>query len=112
MVYRDGLENRFGLTANGGSNPSPSARFMKEYISLIVWAVAIGVAFAFAWKLGYLLRLSNYVDGTREELRKCSWPTRDELKGSTVLVIISVLMIGVFTAVVDFVVISAVRLLI
>ena len=25
MVYRGGLENRFGLTANGGSNPSLSA---------------------------------------------------------------------------------------
>jgi hypothetical protein len=25
VVYRGGLENRFGLTANGGSNPSLSA---------------------------------------------------------------------------------------
>ena len=85
---------------------------MKEYINLMIWAAIVGTAFAFAWKLGYLLRLSNYVDGTREELRKCSWPTREELKGSTILVIISVLMIGVFTAFVDLVVISAVRMIV
>jgi hypothetical protein len=29
VVYRGGLENRFGLTANGGSNPSLSARTGK-----------------------------------------------------------------------------------
>lgn len=85
---------------------------MREYSNLIVLAVIVGTAFAFAWKLGYLLRLSNYVDGTREELRKCSWPTREELKGSTILVIISVLMIGLFTAFVDLVVISAVRMIV
>ena len=85
---------------------------MREYSNLIVLAVIVGTAFAFAWKLGYLLRLSNYVDGTREELIKCSWPTREELKGSTILVIISVLMIGLFTAFVDLVVISAVRMIV
>ncbi|MBI3417452.1 MAG: preprotein translocase subunit SecE [Verrucomicrobia bacterium] len=85
---------------------------MKEYTNLIVWAVIIGAAFAFAWKSGYLQRFSNYIDGTREELRKCSWPTREELKGSTILVILSVLMVGIFTAAVDLVVISAVRLII
>ena len=30
MVYRGGLENRFGVTANGGSNPSLSARIGLE----------------------------------------------------------------------------------
>ena len=30
MVYRGGLENRFGLTANGGSNPSLSASLRSE----------------------------------------------------------------------------------
>ena len=29
VVYRGGLENRFGLTANGGSNPSLSAKTGK-----------------------------------------------------------------------------------
>ena len=40
---------------------------------------------------------------TREELRKCTWPTWDELKGSTVVVMISILLLGVFTVVVDLV---------
>ena len=30
MVYRGGLENRFGLTPNGGSNPSLSASLCSE----------------------------------------------------------------------------------
>jgi hypothetical protein len=29
VVYRGGLENRFGLTPDGGSNPSLSARAIK-----------------------------------------------------------------------------------
>ena len=30
MVYRGGLENRFGLTPDGGSNPSLSASLRSE----------------------------------------------------------------------------------
>ena len=30
VVYRGGLENRFGLTANGGSNPSLSASLRPD----------------------------------------------------------------------------------
>ena len=101
MVYRGGLENRFGFTANGGSNPSPSANFMKEYLSLIIWTVVVTAAFGIAWRMGYLQRLSTYIADTREELRKCTWPTQDELKGSTVLVLVAIVLTGGFTVVVD-----------
>ena len=47
------------------------------------------------------MRLSNYVGETREELRKCSWPTWNELKGSTVVVMISIAILGGFTVAVD-----------
>ena len=61
----------------------------------------VGVVFALLWWKGYLQRLSNYMQETREELRKCTWPTWEELKGSTVLVSISIALLGVFTYVVD-----------
>jgi preprotein translocase subunit SecE len=70
---------------------------------LLIWVAVVGVAFAFAWRKGYLLQLSNYVSQTREELKKCTWPTWAELKGSTVLVAISILLLSGFIVVVDFI---------
>jgi preprotein translocase subunit SecE len=113
VVYRGGLENRFGLTANGGSNPSPSAKneeFVKEYGSYILLFLAAAV-FAVLWKNGQLLRFSNYVQETREELKKCTWPTVDELKGSTVVVMLAILLLGGFTTIVDVVIAFLVKLI-
>ena len=61
----------------------------------------VGAAFAYAWWKGYVTRLADYVRLTREELRKCTWPTWDELKGSTLVVSIAIVMLGVFTYAVD-----------
>jgi preprotein translocase subunit SecE len=36
------------------------------------------------------------------ELQKCSWPTRAELKDSTVVVIVAALLLGLFTSITDF----------
>jgi len=74
---------------------------MKNTTSLIVWSVIILVAFAFAWRAGWIARLAKYVEETREELRKCTWPSRDELWGSTVLVMVSTALLGVFTVIVE-----------
>ncbi len=63
--------------------------------------VVIGVAFGLAWWKGYITRISNYFQEMREELRKCAWPTWDELKGSTVVVTIAIVLIGAFTYGVD-----------
>ena len=133
MVYCGGLENRFGLTPDGGSNPSlsaspaerdcraeaeseggpkdgccelrlaePERKFdVNIYISIGIWAALILVAFIVLWRMGYIARLSTYVQATREELKKCTWPTWDELKGSTVVVAISIVLLGGFTVVVD-----------
>jgi len=61
----------------------------------------IGVAFGIAWKKGYLLKLANYIDETKQELKKCTWPTVEELKASTVLVVLSIGALGVLTVVAD-----------
>ena len=76
---------------------------MKDLTTLLIWAAVIGVIFAVLWRKGHLVRLSTYVQETREELKKCTWPTLDELKGSTVVVIVSVALLGGFTMLVDLV---------
>ena len=74
-----------------------------DLIWIIVWVVAIGGIFAWLWRAGHLMRFAAYVQQTREELRKCTWPSWDELKGSTVVVTISIILLGGFTVLVDFV---------
>jgi preprotein translocase subunit SecE len=71
------------------------------YIKLLVWAVVIGVTFGVLWRKGHLARFANYIKETREELKKCAWPTWEELRGSTVVVTISILLLGAFTIGVD-----------
>jgi len=68
---------------------------------MLIWVVVLGAVFAFLWWQGQLKRLAAYVQETREELRKCTWPTWDELKGHTVVVTISIALLGVFTVAVD-----------
>lgn len=47
-------------------------------------------------------RFQNYIRDVIAELRKVTWPTRDELKGSTITVIIFSLMSTAFVFLVDF----------
>jgi preprotein translocase subunit SecE len=70
-------------------------------LTLLIWAVIIGAAFAYCWWKGYLRQLTDYVQQTREELRKCTWPTWGELKGSTVVITISIVLLGGFIVLVD-----------
>jgi preprotein translocase subunit SecE len=74
---------------------------VNDLTKILIWVVVVGAGFAFLWWRGHLKRLATYVAQTREELRKCTWPTWDELKGSTVIVMISIVILGLFTVVVD-----------
>jgi preprotein translocase SecE subunit len=69
--------------------------------SLIIWTAVIAGLFLFLWRKGYLLRLRTYTLETREELRKCTWPGRQELKGSTTVVMVTIFLLGLFTYLVD-----------
>ena len=71
------------------------------YIKLALVVAAIAVAFGILWRKGHLMRFRNYILETREELRKCTWPSWTELKGSTVVVMISILILGAFTVGID-----------
>ena len=79
--------------------------------TLIIWLVVAAGIFAFLWYKGYLLRLTAYVRATREEMKKCNWPDRQELRQSTVVVMISVALLGLFTAVADFGITAVVNLM-
>jgi preprotein translocase subunit SecE len=68
---------------------------------IIIAVVIVGAIFGLLWWKGYLVRVANYVQETREELRKCSWPSWEELKGSTVLIFVSLLLLSAFTVAVD-----------
>jgi preprotein translocase subunit SecE len=55
-------------------------------------------------------RLQNYIRDVILELKKVTWPTREELRGATVTVIIFTLVCSVFVGVVDFALGYVVRL--
>ncbi|MFH0778762.1 MAG: preprotein translocase subunit SecE [Candidatus Eisenbacteria bacterium] len=46
-------------------------------------------------------KLKTFLKEVRHEMSKVSWPTRAELKDSTIVVIISVVVISVFVGIVD-----------
>jgi preprotein translocase subunit SecE len=79
------------------------------YVKLGLWVCVIGTVFIYAWRKGVLVRMANYAAETREELKKCTWPTVDELKGSTVVVMVTLGLLGVFTVVIDAVVSVLIR---
>ena len=61
----------------------------------------LAAIFGVLWWKGQVQRFSTYWQQTMEELKKCTWPTWDELKGSTVVVMVAIFLLGVFTFVVD-----------
>jgi preprotein translocase subunit SecE len=76
----------------------------SDLLKIVIWVVVVAVTFGVLWRKGYLMRLSNYVLETREELRKCTWPSLDELKGSTVLIMVTIFLLGGFIVAVDYVI--------
>ena len=74
---------------------------MSGGTKILIWAAVIGAVFAYLWWQGQIRRLATYVLETREELRKCSWPTWVELKGSTLVITVSIVLLGLFVFIVD-----------
>ena len=52
-------------------------------------------------RTGPVQSLTEYVKDVRVEMSKVSWPTRDELRESTLVVIIMVFLMMVFIGVID-----------
>jgi preprotein translocase subunit SecE len=74
---------------------------VNNWIQILIWAVVVGGIFGLLWWQGQIQRLAVYVSETREELKKCSWPTWDELKGSTLLIIVMIGLLGGFIVLID-----------
>jgi len=74
---------------------------VNSWIHIVVWAVVIGGLFGYLWWQGQVRRFAVYIQETREELKKCSWPTWQELKGSTVVIAVSIALLGAFVLVAD-----------
>ena len=74
---------------------------MNELTKILIWAAVIGVAFAILWWQGQVRRFAVYIQETREELKKCSWPTWQELQGSTVVIAISIALFSAFVMLAD-----------
>jgi preprotein translocase SecE subunit len=72
-----------------------------DTIKLVVLVVLVGGSFAYLWKQGQIARLSNYILATREELKKCTWPSFEELQGQTLLIFVAIGLLGSFTILVD-----------
>lgn len=74
---------------------------MSNLTEILIWAAVIAVVFAILWWQGQIRRIADYCRETKAELEKCSWPTWTELKGSTVVIVMTIIGLGVFTIVVD-----------
>ena len=79
-------------TADPASAPSGN---LQDWIIewSIIGAILLLILFV-AKKKGWLDRIRIFFLQTREELSKCSWPTRDELRGSTWMVLVAVFYWG------------------
>ena len=57
------------------------------------------------------LKVQEFVIEVWAELKKSSWPTRKELVDSTIVVIVTILILGIFVALADLVFLRIVGLL-
>ena len=56
-----------------------------------------------------IIAIQKYYDETVEQLKKCTWPSWNELYESTVVVVTSMVLLTIFVLVVDWVCGAAVR---
>ncbi len=85
---------------------------MKDYLPMIIGIAVAMTIFIVLWRQGAFLRLSGFWNETVEELKKCTWPTWDELMGSTVVVVVAVALLGGFTVLVDFIIANIIRIIV
>ncbi|NQT90884.1 MAG: preprotein translocase subunit SecE [Candidatus Omnitrophica bacterium] len=57
-------------------------------------------------------KAGNFLREVSVELKKVAWPTKDELFGSTVVVVISVAIIATYIGICDFIFSKAIHLII
>lgn len=53
--------------------------------------------------MGFPVRARDYIKAVREEVRRVTWPSWDDLRRSTIVIIIVVIIIGIIIGVMDFI---------
>ena len=74
---------------------------MNNWTTILIWAGVIAVVFGYLWWKGQVRQFALYCQETWVELKKCAWPTWNELKGSTVLIAVTIVLLGAFISVLD-----------
>ena len=60
---------------------------------------------------GLVVKTKNFFSEVGAEMKKVTWPTPEEIRGSTMVVLISMLILSVFIGVADFILSHLVKLL-
>lgn len=60
---------------------------------------------------GFLKRSGKFMKEVRSELKKVTWPTKDELVSSTIVVIVSVALVSGFIWIVDSILLNVLKLI-
>ncbi|MBE0642707.1 MAG: preprotein translocase subunit SecE [Bacteroidetes bacterium] len=46
-------------------------------------------------------KITDFINGVTKEMKKVTWPTKDELKDSTTIVLVSTIVLSAFVFVID-----------
>ena len=58
-----------------------------------------------------MIKIRSFIENTMEEVRKCSWPNKDQLFESTLLVLFALVVVSAFVAAIDWILFSILKLL-
>ena len=95
------VQTTAAVEQSAGQPDAGSAMGSPLPLDWIIGGVVLLVILVIAKKLGWLDRIRVFFLQTREELLKCSWPNREELRGSTWMVLVAVALLGTFTFLAD-----------
>jgi len=54
-------------------------------------------------------KIRTFFENTAEEMKKCTWPTRDQLIESTLLVLVTLVILAAYVSGIDFVLIKIIK---
>ena len=74
----------------------------NEIVRGAVALVIVAGFFALAWWLLNKPRIVDFMIATESEMRKVNWPTKKEIRGSTMVVIVGTLLVTAILFLIDF----------
>ena len=98
-----GTETESG-SGSSANTPADSTEQAASSNWAVFWVVLLVAVFVILWRTGKIDAIKKYLNETRDQLRKATWPTRDELKQHIVVVLLSSVLLAAFTVAADFVV--------